>query len=258
MKKERTHYFSASLYQIMQEKRLYIGVIGVVGVLFFALGRIDFTGSVLYAFQMAMSKAEAMAVFMFCAYPAASSYSEELEGNYIRYAIVRGSLERYVIGKAAVIFVSAMFIMTAGCTLFALLCRIWLPWQDAETLESVLQSGGLRFFLTIGEGQLWFVFYGMQRGIQAGVLALAASWISLYITNRMLVFAAPALIYQMISELSYSFWKDVSMLQFADIYDAGYNILHKDGFSVLWGITLGGLLWAVISFAIYKKVRKRI
>lgn len=257
--KSRTRYLYAEFNRIVKGKRFYLAIAGVTAALFFALeGSIDFNSSVLYVFTSATYKAGFVAVFIFCACPSATCFSEDLEANYIRYVIIRGTLKRYVLSKVIAIFLSSIFIMTAGCTLFALICRVWLPWQDADSVHNIVSSGSFRIFLEYDTKWLWFAAYGVQRGILAGILALMSSYISLYITNRMIVFAAPAFIYQLILELGFGFFNDLGIFHPVLVFDAQYNIFYHDSLSFLWAVALGIIFAILIGFAIYKKVGKRI
>ena len=51
-------------------------------------------------------------------------------------------------------------------------------------------AGGLRIFLKNRKFELYFLCYGMQYGLLSGILSLWASYLSLCISNRMLVLAS--------------------------------------------------------------------
>lgn len=254
-----SRYLCSDLLRVLQSKRIFWAISCTIAVIFFALeGSMDFTASVLYAFTSATYKAEFYAVFIFCAFPAAGCFSEDLEGNCLRYSVIRGDLKRYVVSKIIIIFFTGVFVMAVSCFLFGFLCRIWLPWQDSDTKEVLMTSGGLRCFLKGNTEYLWLLFYGVQQGMLAGVLALLSSLLSLFVTNKMLVFASPVFFYQMIDELGYGFFGDLGKLRMSSIFDASYSLFDSDLISFLWAALYSLTLAVLLSFIIYKKVRKRL
>ena len=261
MERKRTCFFAMDLCRAFKSKNLYIAIIGVIAVLFFSIEDItNITDSVLYVFVMAVHRAGSVILFIFCAYPYASCFSEDLEENYIRYALIRGNLKRYVTSKVSVIMITSISVLIVGCVIFALICGWWLPWSDNNIIGFIMSSGSFRYFWEQEWGLVWFALYGLQKGILAGILALIAAYSSLYITNKMLVIVAPALIYQIIWEL----WgwggplESLEKFNLAVVFSAETNIFRSDSLSFLWAVAIGIILSVILGLLIYRKVERRI
>jgi len=250
-------YLRTDMLRIITDRRLYIAIIGTVIALFFALEGRDFAVSVLYVFIAATGRVGFAIVYVFCAYPFASCFSEDLGNNYIRYALIRGNLKEYVRAKVVWIMLTAIFVLSVGCTLFALICRIWMPWSDSNIMEYMLSSCMFRYFLVEGPDVLWYTLYGVQQGILAGILALVSSYVSLFVTNKMIVLVIPGLFHQILIEFSYGMTENLSFFQLY-VFNPEYKTFENDLLSFGWALILGLLCTMIIACAIYKKVRRRI
>lgn len=61
--------------------------------------------------------------------------------------------------------------------------------------EYMMENGGLHFFLMKKWYVAYYLAYGLFYGIMAGSFALWSAYLSLYISNRMLVLTAPIILY---------------------------------------------------------------
>ncbi|MCL2747258.1 MAG: hypothetical protein FWE59_01200 [Oscillospiraceae bacterium] len=202
MSEKKRAYTRIDLMRLLKGWTLLLAIPGVMLVLYFS-ARTDISGisgSALNVFSNAISRRGFIVAYIFCACAYGFCFSEDLESDYLRYALIRGNLIKYVAAKVAIMLFSSVFVMTIGCLLFALALKICLPWQDPESYQNVSSSMCI-FLIDYHMVLLWIVLAGFLYGICAGVLTLASAYISLYIRNKMLILAMPALLLQLIEEL---------------------------------------------------------
>ncbi len=188
----------------------FLSVVLTAGVLLSAVFEgIDLDTDVLYVFSLVMYGLPAMMVLVCAAVPYADSICEDMEHKYVMQQIIRGDMKSYISARIFSIFLSALFATAFGIFLFACLLHIKLAWVDVTDLqhyEHMLVSGGLRLFLKNKSFALYFFCYGLRYGVLSGILSLWASYLSMYISSRMLVLAAPVILYYfldyMLAEIS--------------------------------------------------------
>lgn len=252
----KTHYFLTDLYRACTKKELWLGILGVALSLGFALGSPEeMESSVVDTLLFAAYNVGFMLSFVFCALPFGTSYCEELESGYMKYLLIRGDLKKYVASKTAVIFLSSVAVMALGCILFALICAAGMPWVEAESYDSNVAYEGL---LQSGHYILWTGIYGVQWGILAGCLSLAAAFSSLYISNRLLLLAMPVLVYQALTELGADSFRKISWLDPRVVFDARYQLFGSDGKTFLWAAGFGTAAAAALGVLSYWKLKKRM
>ena len=103
-------------------------------------------GSVLSSVLLSSYDAGFLAAFSLAAMPYAASFTDDLEYNYAKYLVIRGSYGKYVFSKMLVIFLSSMLAMGIGITCFSMLCSLGLPWADEGMMEYILSVWGYRSF----------------------------------------------------------------------------------------------------------------
>lgn len=255
----RTHYISTDIHRILHRKETYLGVLGVTAALFFSIGNVnDISVSVIYTFLLSTYSVGFVLSFVFCVLPYGTVYSEELENHYMRYLISRGDLKKYVFSKTITTFLSSILVMGAGCMLFALLCASRLPWIDSQTYESIKNSAGYLTLISQKLYILWFGVYGIQWGIFAGCLSLAAEFFSLYISNKLLVLAMPIFLYQIVIELGTGTFRKYGKFDPLIIFDARYNLFENDLKMILWALVVGVTFAIIVGVASYFKIKKRM
>ena len=258
---KKTHYIQADMHRILCRKETCLAILGVAAALFFSVGNVqDFEGSVIQTFLFATYNVGFLLSFVFCALPYGTAYCEELENHYIRYSVIRGNLRNYVASKTVTIFFSAVSVMTLGCILFALLlsCFSSLPWLDGNTYESIVRHSGYLPLASQKQYIAWVGAYGLQWGIYAGCLALAASYASLYISNRLLVLAMPALVHQAIVELGTDTFRQYAPFDPLVVFNAQYHLFGSDWKMLSWAFGIGAGLSAAIGAASYFRMKKRM
>lgn len=257
--KSKTFYFRTDIYRLLTKKETYMGILGVALALFLSVGnRNDITESVIYTLLLSTYNAGFVLCFAFCALPYGSIYSDELENYYIRYAVNRGGLKKYVISKMIIIFASAVLVMGMGCILFSWICSWRLPWIDEQTFQTLVMSGSYVELLKNGNYIVWVGLYGIQWGLFGGCLALLSSYFSLYIRNKLFVLVMPVLLHQIIIEVGTNTFRTNSVLDPLIIFDARYKLFSSDRYAFLWACTFGVCCLIAASIATYKRLQKRM
>lgn len=203
--KKMKGYFLADLRQLCKSGTWLIGIIGVAGALFFSLetGNRVFNENVVSMYTFASEMSGALLMYVFCAFPYGTVFSDELEHKYVRYRVVRGSQKGYVLSKAILIYASSVLVMLGGTLAFLLLCRIrfsWGDWQQAPDLET-LAAGCYGDVLKSGNGLGYCMLYALHLGLLAGMLSLFAAFCSIHISNRVLVLVMPVVLYRILLSL---------------------------------------------------------
>lgn len=259
MKQKRTHFLLTDMYRLFTKKGTYLSIIGVALTLFLSVGnRSDITDSAIYTLLLSTYKAGFILTFVFCALPYGSVYSDELETYYMRYAVSRGGLKKYVASKTGIIFLSSVLTMGAGSILFSVICTGKLPWIDSQTYLILEKSGGYAALLKSENYIGWAGLYGIQWGVCGGCLALISSYLSLYISNKLFILAMPALLYQIIIEAGTNTFRKNSMFDPCIIFDARYNIFSSDVKMIAWALAIGICCCIIFGTATYKKLQKRM
>ena len=132
--KKRKRYFQTEISRLFHKKELYFSVMGIVLILFLSAndGMGNMGGSVLSSVLLSSYDAGFLAAFSLASIPYAAAFTDDLEYNYAKYLVVRGSLGKYVFSKMLVIFISSMLTMGIGITCFSMLCSLRLPWFIKE------------------------------------------------------------------------------------------------------------------------------
>lgn len=194
-------YLKSDLIRVFSNYKIYIAIIIVAFILNMGIEdrRADIK-SVLGAFQVIVISKYMIVVYTVCAAVYAGALVDELENGYIKYQVMRGSLGEYIIAKVTAVFIASVVTILAGEGLFIFVNSMLMPLTDLACFEETyvqyafLYNG--KFIL------LWFAIWGIKVGVMIGMLALSAMVTSMFTTNKMLVFAMPALIYELLLELS--------------------------------------------------------
>lgn len=151
----------------------------------------------------------------------------------------------------------AMMILICGALAFANILHFRLEWvglSGQQHYDSLLRAGGLRIFLKNREFEWYFLCYGLQYGLLSGILSLWASYLSLYISNRMLVLATPAILYYFTDYILAGIFS--GRVSAGLVFSASYNLFSDDLLSVLFAaaVTVVNfvLVWVLMTWKIKK------
>ena len=137
--------------------------------------------------------------------------------------------------------------------MFVFLCRTQGPWVNPEADDVGVYLAGVYGGL-IEEGHYaWYcMFYALQLGLLAGMLSVLAAFFSLYITNKVTVFALPVLIYQILLESSGSG-------KFTVYAFCAYNKYFARDWQCLLSLFLVSMGFVtILAWGIFKKLRTRM
>ncbi|MCI8557663.1 MAG: hypothetical protein HFI19_07845 [Lachnospiraceae bacterium] len=231
--KKMYFYLKADFKRSICSIKFILSVILIICVLLLATQEgIVLDTDVLYVFSIVMYGMPAMIILVCGAIAFADSFCEDMEYKYVMQQVIRGDLEKYVTARVLSIFCVTMISTTLGIFLFTGILHISLPWVDISGLQydHIIHAGGLRLFLIYRLYPLYYLCYGIQYGVLVGIMALWASCLSMYISNRMLVLSAPMIIYYftdyVLAEVS------SGMLSLAMIFSPSNNLFLNDFLSV--------------------------
>ncbi len=194
-------YLKSDLIRVFSNYKIYIAIIIVAFILNMGIEdrRADIK-SVLGAFQVIVISKYMIVVYTVCAAVYAGALVDELENGYIKYQVMRGSLGEYIIAKITAVFIASVVTILAGAGLFIFVNSMLMPLTDLACFEETYVQYAFLYngkFILLG-----FAIWGIKVGVMIGMLALSAMVTSMFTTNKMLVFAMPALIYELLLELS--------------------------------------------------------
>lgn len=214
---------------------------------------ISLNSDVLYIFSIVMYGMPSMIILIGGALTYAECFCEDLENKYIIPEIVRGNLLTYVLSKTLCIFISAMLTIALGMVCYALVLHCFVPWVDinGSQYQFIIGAGGLRYFLEYEYYILYYFLFGLQYGAVAGILSLLASYISLFISNRMIVLAMPLLTYYFIDYFIAQYFPGVPEL--STVFCASNNFFQDDIKSVLLVVVISIVSISVLTKLIYRR-----
>lgn len=214
----QVHYFRSDLRRLIKNYPVYLAILGVAVTLWFSLENNAFqkdmiNGNVLNTYIFATNMSGVMIAYAFCAFAYAAVFCEDLENKYARYSIIRGNAWRYVVSKSVVIYGASVITMVLGTCLFVACIRLRLPWTSEYADMGILQTG-MYWTLLAGEHYwIYVILYALQLGMLAGVLSLAAAFLSMFVSNRMMILITPILLYQVLLEYRGNSWFSVMLVR---------------------------------------------
>lgn len=124
------------------------------------------------------------------------SYCEEKERGYFLFWIKRCDEKTYVVSKIINCFFSAFFLLVTGMFSWILSLRLFLPWVDMTSDQSMIVMGqGMGYLLKDGHYLLYYGLYCIGIGMMAGILSVGTFTLSMYIENRTLVILTAAILF---------------------------------------------------------------
>jgi len=176
-----------------------IAVIGVAVSLQVA-SRVNHGYGVIFQLEFAAQMTPAIFTYIFCALAFSQTIAEDLENRYVRYYLIRESRTRYVASKTWIIFAGAMLCMMAGTVVFVLVCRVRMPWIEQISIEEGFE-GAYVSLLRNGHCFLYCVLYSFHLGLLAGILSVISAFMSLFVRNKVMTLALPALLYCILGQI---------------------------------------------------------
>lgn len=251
------HYIKMDFYRAFISPNMIVGILGVFGTMWLAMaeGR-SFSQGVLSVYVSILYSMPFMLTLIFSAFPYAGCFCEDYENKYIYLEIIRGELAKYTLSKVITILLSSSVAIVAGSLLYVLSACCFAPLVVIEFGDySSLITEKSGFFLRQGHYLLYFVLCGFHFSIIASVLALLASYISLYISNKLLVFSVPIVSFYFIDYFIQNFF-GIYAPRLHSFFVTPYSPFDSMSFlyAAIIGITCSILLYSMI----YMKLKRRI
>lgn len=253
-------YLAMDFFRFIFSWRWIVGILGVVGTLLIAaLEGIALNTNVLYVFSIVLYGMPSILTLVFCAFPYSACFCEDYEDRYIQLEVIRGDLHSYTYSKVVVIFISSVMTMAIGIMMYAGILRGFLPWITIgdSHYENISLCGGLRRVFISGNYLLYYFLFGIQFGVIAGVLALLASYISLFISNRLLILSIPILGFYFIDYVRGMLF-GVNSPSLYMVFNASNNIWDNDIVSYFMAVSIGIIGVILLHVLIYKRLKRRM
>ena len=230
----------SDLSRLLKCYKIYAAIIGVSIAILFSTEQIGLiNGNILDTYIQGSELSGIMIAYVFCAFPFATVFCEDLDNKYIRYELIRSNLKRYVVTKIAFIYLTAILVMVLGTILFLLSGRIaggdWV--NESVGCMNVLLNGSYSILLKKEHYFLYCVMYSLQLGLLSGLLS---------------VLALPIIIYQILIECS------GNTIYTVFIFRAYNRPMNKDWESFSLILLISIIPTILLGCLIYKKIQKRL
>lgn len=255
--KKTKNLMASDLCRVWESKRILIAIVMVVMILISAsFEGISLNEDVLYMFSIVMYSMPAMVILIAGTFAYGDSICSDMEHKYMINLILKSNLTEYVLSKILVIFITAIISISVGILCYVGILHIFLPWAlvNGNQYEFLMQGGSFRYFLGRKMYLMYFLLYGIQYGLLAGNLAVFSAYLSLFITNKMLVLATPFLCYYFIDFVLADFLNEQVTL--ASVFSASNNLMNDDLKSFLFSIVISVLFLILIGILTEKKIKK--
>lgn len=252
--KKCKNFFVPGFCRIFKSYEIYLSVIGVAIALVFSIEQMNLiNGNVLDTYITSTELSGIMVAYIFCAFPFATVFCEDLENKYIRYSIIRGNLKKYVFSQISIIYLTSIAVMVLGTAIFLMGCRTTGPWTNESTgTLNMLLHGNYGSLLKTEHYFMYCISYSLQMGLLSGLLSALAAYFSLYISNRVTVLVLPLVIHQILLETAGESMYTVL------IFRAYNKPLEGDLQSFLLVCMISFVPTVVLGIMTYKKIQKRL
>lgn len=224
----------SDFYRVFHSKKCLIGLGMVVLVLLMSsFETISWKQDTLYVFDLVMYGMPVKLTLIGGAFCFADSICNDMEHNYILSIISRSGLKNYVRSKVLLVFTTAFFCVAIGTVIYTCILHVFLPWgiSSGNIYQQLIRNGNFKFFL---KHRFYIGFYfasGLESGALAGITALTATYLSLFIRNKMLILATPFVCVYFFDYILQEFSKSKVSLNL--IFMSYNNIFHNDMLSTL-------------------------
>lgn len=236
--------------------RFTLGILGIISV--FILSLLDYKNEirVIHVFVDSFPTITFLLAIMFCSLPYAASLYEDLENNYYRQELARHKPGITILSKAVVIFFSAVLTMFIGSLIFTFLLGLRYEWGILEDYGDFLLD--ISDMIKNNQLVLYVAVTAYKVGTLYGVLALLSTAISLFIRNKLIVYAAPAILWHLIVDISGKFQGKPLYLEIYCIFLPDYNVWNNEWLTLLWSNLVALILALFLTVFIYIRFKRVI
>jgi hypothetical protein len=243
---------------MLYSKDFIIAIVFIFATMLLRIITIGYWNSgVLSIMEMYMASVEFVVVTSFASLGYARCFIEDFENKNVYSQVIRKGIFPYTVSKIITIIISVFAIIIAELLCCAFFLRITgHPWQTVYD-DSAHQQWVLYPIIEKGHFVLFIIAAAAQYSILASIVCLVSAWISLYISNKMIVTAIPALLtYIMKFYLTNIFgYNGMNVFQLF----CAVNNYTEYGTGYLERCTwLGICSWAFMTCLIYCTIRRKI
>lgn len=183
-------------------------------------------------------------------------FLEDFKSKYIYQELLcKGNLFFYTASKTFWIFVSSMFCVAFGVTLFSCISKIGNLWTDELTAYLVNTPYGILY--KNGHYLLYLFLSGLQFGILAGMMSMVGSLVSLFINNKLLAGASAVIFVYVCNLIKGIFWHGKTYNLFSLFLSTQNMVQQADGW-IVHCIVLGLLFYGIGTLLIFIRIRWRL
>lgn len=260
---EIVKYIKVDLYRCFLSKRFVTAVVIIVGVLLLSVQEAEqgyFDADVYSYFLFTMEMTPHLLIFSGAAFAYAGSFCEDREHCYIRNEVMRGNKKSFVAARVVTVFLSAQIAVTLGAAIFACILHFFHPWALPDTTnmyETVLEAGIFQGLSKGGYHFLYFVLWGLCYGAFAGILSIVSTWISLYISNTVLMLISPVVIYYFL-DILYSKFFTATTYGINIFFTIEYCWTQNTGMAVFVILMISLSAMLLFGCLIYSRLKKEV
>lgn len=247
------HFFISDIKRAVCSWRFVLSVFGIALTMYLFGMKVSDGYTIVEAYQLNICCIQVLLVFVFAIFPFAEGICQDLEYGFYRVLIIRGNLKDYVCSKELSIFLSTVLAMIFGTLFYILMQKIEVP--EAIWIEAGVNYGSFTYLLEHKMYLLYMTLCGLKMGFLAGILSVASAFVSLYITNRLLVYSLPIIAFYIIDDVSQVLFYPYNF----DYWFNPTNTLHTNDFVAL-GMTLivTAALLILIAILMFKRMQRRL
>ncbi|MCI9209122.1 MAG: hypothetical protein HFI83_00295 [Eubacterium sp.] len=252
-------YLKMDFYRLFRSPQFYISIASVF--LIYMVSSLQSVGSLSVFDLFYFIKFFSLIIVLFAcsSFAYANSLLEDWEHGFYQSAVLRGSLKAYVYAKSACCFCAAVLSIIMGTMCFVFVQSLRIPLADPEEAYGMMrivreqEAEVFGCFLQKQWMPVYFLLSSMVIGFLAGILALAAMWLSLVAKNRMFAMCMPIAAYYILVNCI----KD-DMLSINGMYFFSGNLLSDPllSFGCTVFVTACGV--SIFMVLIYRRMRRMV
>ncbi len=251
----KPYYFLMDCKRSILSEKFLIGAVGCFFVLFFgAFSEFECGISAYYMYVYNMFGMPFLLTLTFGSLAYADCFCADLENNFIRQQVVRGSIFKYTISKIAAIIVSSMLTYMVGAFGYLLAMRIKFPWIHQMEKEELCERSVLT---NHGHMLSYFALITIQYALLVALMAQLAAYVSLYINNRLMILTIPLMAYYSMMYLGIGFFRSTPSMRIEYIFIPEiFSPFSNDLLCFLWALLVFAVISFIIGILIYKKIQR--